>query len=527
VRGMGLCAPRMDQPAATPNGGAADTSVERAPDVVVERAPDSSVGRLVVKNTLFLTLAQVLTIPLSVLVNAAMARYLGPEEFGYVYLALTIVGFGFTVVDWGHTGALPALVARDRTRAGVILGTSLVWRLALSIVVYAVLAAGLHWFDYGAPMQWALAFTFLGWLLNSVVAACKDTIRGFERTDIPSYVHVGQQLLSTVLCVGVLVLGGRMRAVLIAGAAAAALVLLPIWRTLRPVGVGKLAYERGAVRALFVEGTPFVLFGLAMTLVPYIDAMYLSKLSPPDVMGWYAASRRLVGVLLLPASALIGALYPTLCRLWTTDKPGFNDATSGSLRGTALIVVPVALGCALYPELGVAIFSSKSFGPTEENLQVLSIFLVLVYFSMPIGTALMAAGRQRVWTVVMLLCVLVSLLLDPPLIRFFEARFKNGGMGVCVASVVSELVVVVAGIAMMPKGVFDRRFVRSFLLSLLAGGAMAAVAFGTRWLNPFVAAPLALLAYGVVIVATGGIEKHQIEMVRSKFQRVLGRFKGG
>jgi O-antigen/teichoic acid export membrane protein len=524
---MGLCVRRMEQPTATPGVGAADADAERAPDVAVERAPDTSVGRLVAKNTLYLTVAQVLTVPLSVLLNAAMARYLGPGEFGLIYLAFTIVGFGFTVVDWGHSGALPALVARDHARAGTFLGSSLIWRVVAAVVVYVVVAAGSHFFGYGADLQWALGIASLSMLITSIVMACKDTIRGFERTDIPAYVHVGQQFIHTLLCIAVLMLGGRMNAVLLAGVAAGMLVLFPIWRSLRPVGVGALAFERGAVRSLFTEGTPFVFFGLAMTLVPYIDALFLSKLAPPEVMGWFAASRRLIGVLLLPASALIGALYPTLCRLWATDKAGFNAATNGSLRVTALLVVPVALGCALYPELGVSIFSQKAFGPTEQNLQVSAIFLVLVYFSMPIGTALMAAGKQRPWAIVMLVCVAVSLALDAPLIGFFQGRFQNGGMGVCVAGVVSELIVVLIGIVMMPKGVFDRRFWRSFLLSLVAGGAMAGIAFGTRWLNPFVAAPLAVLAYAVVLVMTGGVEKEHVEMARGKLERVLSRFRGG
>src|SRR5688572_31485850 len=41
--------------------------------------------------------------------------------------------------------------------------------------------------------------------------------------------------------------------------------------------------KKGVLRALLVGGTPFVVFNLAMVLQPNIDAVFLSKLAPPEV----------------------------------------------------------------------------------------------------------------------------------------------------------------------------------------------------------------------------------------------------
>jgi O-antigen/teichoic acid export membrane protein len=506
------------------------------PVTATESNQSGALGRLLVRNTFYLTLAQALTIPLSVVINAAMGRYLGVEDFGYIYLAGTFATFGFMLIDWGHNGALPAQVARDRSRSGILLGTSLVWRAGTSIIVYALLAAGVHLFGYPAELQWALACTWLGWMFNTWIAACKDTIRGFERTDIPALVHVGQQFLSALLVVAVLWAGGGMRASLLALAASGLLVLVPMWLSLRPAGVSRLAVERNAFRSLFVEGAPFVFFGLAMTVVPNIDAVYLSKLAPPEVMGWFAASRRLVGMLLLPASAMIGALYPTLCRLWVSDKQAFSKATSGSLHGTALVVVPVALACALYPEIGVSIFGNESYGPAQDNLRIAAPFLFLVYFSMPIGTALLAADRQRIWTVVQALCILTSVVLDPLLVPWFQSRSGNGGTGIFVTSVVSELIVVGSGLLLMPKGVFDRKLASSLFRALLSGGIMAAAglgakyllveaALGTRLVASYVSAAIALVAYAVALRLTGAIDESQLAAVKAAMGRKLARFR--
>jgi O-antigen/teichoic acid export membrane protein len=479
---------------------------------------------LVVKNTFYLTASQALTIPLAIVVNAAMARYLGAADFGAIYLCSTLCGFGFLAVNWGHDGALPALVAQDRTRSGVLLASSLVWRVVLAVVVYILLAIACALLGYDVGFQWVLALTCGTALLNGLAGAGKDTIRSFERTDIPAYLHVGQQLLAALVVVPVLVLGGRVRAALIAQALPCFIVIFFVWRALRPVGVGRLSFQRQALIALFKGGSPFVLFGLAMALQPNVDAIYLSKLAPSQVMGWFAVSRRLIGVLIFPASALIGALYPTLCRLHVEDRQEFVRVSRGAFYGVAMLVIPVALGCALYPDIGIAIFSRKSFGPAENNLRVLSMFLLLVYFTMPLGTCILAAGKQRQWSLVQSLCVLVSLALDPLLVPWFQRHDGNGGLGICVASVVSEVVVVACGVWLAPRGVFDRRFAKSIFLAGLSGAAMALAA---RLLKPFlpalVAAPIAVASYLATLWLTGGIDKELVAAARSFIRRKFSR----
>jgi hypothetical protein len=58
---------------------------------VNDPAPAPAGGqRSLVRNTLYLTLGNAATIPIAVVTNALLGRYLGPEEFGYLYLARTM-----------------------------------------------------------------------------------------------------------------------------------------------------------------------------------------------------------------------------------------------------------------------------------------------------------------------------------------------------------------------------------------------------------------------------------------------------
>lgn len=487
--------------------------------------PTKGEGRLVAKNMAYLAGAQVITIPLAVVTNALFARFLGPADFGLIYLAATMCAFGILIIEWGQQGSLPALIAKDRPRAAEFLGTGFAWRGMTACAVYLFLAGLSLVLGYSGLFQWVLALTFLTALLNSLAGGYKDSIRGFERTDIPAIAHVAQQVLLFAVVMAVLAMGGRLNGLLIAGAAVALVAVLGLSRASRRVGIGTLQVRREYMTILLVTGTPFVFNDLAIALRPIVDALFLSSVAPEEVIGWYAVTRRLVGVLILPATTLMGSLYPTLCRLWGESRDGFATTTAGALNGVALLAVPAALGCALYPQIGIAVFGEEGFGPAEDNLRVMSLFLFLIYFSMPIGSAVLAAGKRRAWSVLQCLCLAVGVALNPFLVPWFQTHMGNGGLGLCVAAVVTEVLVVGGSIALLPRGVLNRSVMRTLTLALLSGLPMVAVAFVLDGrLSMFLAAPLAVLTYCLAALATGAVTKVQRDAVFGALRRRVLRW---
>src|SRR5688572_14313415 len=135
-----------------------------------------STNQLVLRNTLLLVGAKVLATPISVISTAIVARYLGPIDYSHIYLASTFVGFATLFVAFGQTGALPAMVAVDRKRAGELLGSALAWRVGSGVVVYAVLALGCWVAGYELVFQQALALVFAAALVTFLAGACLETI---------------------------------------------------------------------------------------------------------------------------------------------------------------------------------------------------------------------------------------------------------------------------------------------------------------------------------------------------------------
>jgi O-antigen/teichoic acid export membrane protein len=478
---------------------------------------------LVLRNAMFLIVGQVVATPLSILINAVMGRYLGPADFGYLYLVGTFLSFAFLFVQWGQNGTLPTFIARDRSRAGAVLGSALSWRLGFAPIVYGILAALCALLGYSRDLQLALAIAFIGTVIATASSTCQDVVRGFERTDVAAISQVASSLLGALIVVPVLLLGGRLNSVLVAQAFAGLIVLAIIARALRGIGVTRLSVDREILKSLLRDGTAFLVFGVTMVLQPSIDAAFLSRLGSAESVGWQAAASKLIGVLLMPASALVTALYPTLSRLFGSDKRAFEQTTTDALRTAIILAVPLAVGCALYPDLGVQIFSRKAFGPARENLRLLAPYLFLVYLSMPLGVSLAACGRTKIWAGAQALCLVVSAVLDPLLVPRFQAWRGNGGLGICISTCTSEVLMVAAAVALSPRGFWTRSVWKTSGSAALAGLAMAGTAYLTSGITAFVGAPLAALGYLVCLWATGGLGSDQLATIKSIVSRKARR----
>ena len=113
----------------------------------------------------------------------------------------------------------------------------------------------------------------------------------------------------------------------------------------------------------------------------------------------------------------------------------------------------------------------------------------------------------------------MSVVVDPILVPYFQKRVGNGGLGVCIATVLSEILMMGVGIYLLPRGIFTRNVLKGMALAVVGGCAMAAAAWVLRGITPFVAAPLSTVVYFGCLYLTGGLEKDQIAL----FTGALGR----
>lgn len=473
---------------------------------------------------LVMVLSQFVTTPLSMLVNAVLARRLGAEDFGTIYLVSTMVSLGFLFVDWGQSATIATEVAKDRKSAEQALGVGLVFKLLASIMVSAVLAMICWFLGYQSSVFVALGLIILQTLFGSFSANYQSVLRGIERFDEVSRNTIASNLLAAAFVIPVALLGGKLRGTLAAQTIAALVSLVVIIPFVTRSGVGRPRFSRPMVKKLIQTGTGFLIFNLVLALQPNVDAVVLSKMAPAEVVGWFAAARRLIGVLIFPVTTLCFALYPTLVRLWRDDKEAYRQLVINSLRAVIIFGVCIALGTALFADVGIrVVYGGDAFAPAVLDLQFLAGFILLLFLSLVPGCAVVASGLQMPWAGVQAMCIVVSAVGDPLLVPYFQRRYGNGGIGICATLAISEALMLASALVMLRSLKLAKPLLSTLLSSLAGAIAMIGCAILLPDKPSLIRMSVSVAAYFGVLFGLGGFDRTHlsliVEIVRERISR--------
>jgi O-antigen/teichoic acid export membrane protein len=494
----------------------ASSTVPEAPQA--SPAPAASAGRVVTRNVMHLLLAQIASMVIAFIVTVRIARHLGPEDYGVLFFATSFVALAFTLVDLGQTYYLVSAVARDHSRAGVLFGTGLALRAATAAAIFFPVWGLAHLLDYPAKTRAAILATFLFSLAGSLGGGSNLVFRGLERMDRDALQQTISKVLygATSLVAGALGMG--VVGIILGQAAGTALGGLVAAVSLLRMGIPGPRIDRTVAAELLREGSPYLTWSAIVAIHGTMDSILLSKLATPTAIGWYGASTRLTQILTLPAGILATALFPTLSRLHAQAEGGFAGMTRSALKWMLYVGGLAAAGSIVFGQQAVAlVYGGKAFGPAADILRVSSVFVLCLFLNFVLGTAVMAAGRQRPWIWIKAVVVLLLIALNVTLIPRAQERFGNGGVGAAAAAATAEVILVAAALALLPAGTLDLTFLREVGRVLAGAAAMAAVKLVLGGASIFIGIPAAVLVYVAAIGVLGGVRRTEIAELRAAF----------
>jgi O-antigen/teichoic acid export membrane protein len=192
--------------------------------------------------------------------------------------------------------------------------------------------------------------------------------------------------------------------------------------------------------------------------------------------------------------------------------------TRSALKWMLYVGGLAAAGSIVFGQQAVAlVYGGKAFGPAADILRVSSVFVLCLFLNFVLGTAVMAAGRQRPWIWIKAVVVLLLIALNVTLIPRAQERFGNGGVGAAAAAATAEVILVAAALALLPAGTLDLTFLREVGRVLAGAAAMAAVKLVLGGASIFIGIPAAVLVYVAAIGVLGGVRRTEIAELRAAF----------
>src|SRR5262249_31898582 len=161
------------------------------------------------------------------------------------------------------------------------------------------------------------------------------------------------------------------------------------------------------------------------------------------------------------------------------------------------------------------VYGQQAFGPAAATLRVLALYIFLDFVNITLGTAIMAANRQTPFIYVKGLCVLLVISLNSLLIPLWQTRVANGSLGSAMTSAAAEIVMLGAGLLLVPRGTLAPSLLRDLARAAAAMAVMAGVIRLLGDVFPSGRIALGVLTYVAVVVGLGGVRRDDITLLRS------------
>ena len=480
-------------------------------------------GATVARNAFHLVLGQVATTVLAILMSAALGRSLGASDFGLYFLVVSMAAFAAVLLEWGQLLFVVREVAREPGRARSLLGTALVLRIAGATVVSGPTWLAAHALGYdGKTCAYAVAFIWSS-LPFSLSQACGMIFRAHDRMGLDATVSVLNKVVIVTLTVLALQLRTGIPGVMVAQAIAGFVAFAVAVRLYRGLRAGRLSASWKTARAMLAGGAPIVAMTAVVAIQPYLDAIVLSKLVPAAPVGWYGAARNIMGTLIAPSMILASAFYPRLSR--AAQEPGaLRDELRAALRPMLWLGALGGIGTFLFADVAIGlVYGARGFAPAGAILRIFGFGLFALFVDVLLGHALTAVGRTTGFAVTKAVSVVVSTGLDIVLIPHFQRHGGNGGIGVIVAFITSEVVVLAGSIYLLPRGSIGRSIAADVVRALATGLATGALILLLPPLSPLLAIPLCVIAFTAVSLGLGLAKREDLELLRGVLVRARSR----
>lgn len=498
------------------------------------------IARRSTRGSFALFFGNLVTTVISFVAITAIARLLGPSDYGVYALCVLLPNLLLNLLGFGVTSGITRFAAYHLARGSptvakrmTLNGVSFILIFGVVLTAFSYLAAGflstylLKRPEIGSVERFACLLVLGQSVFQSGIAA----LLGWSRMGGISVTNVTQAILRLAVAVPLVVLGfavygaltGYIVSLLVSGGAA----LILLTPRMGPSGFKPLEFFASDVRTMLGYSWSIFIGLFANNIMPQYALVVLASFAANSYVGLYDSANNFVSAITIASGAITQALFPAFAHLEGTSgdlKLAFSHATK--YMSFALTPLIFLLMGASVQVIGVAL--GASYAQASGYLTLLAFTNISVIFGSGVLPSFFnGVGSPKHYMTFSLVAAGVLLALAP----FLSLVLGLGVPGLILAILTANLIAAGVGLFLAHRHFGAGIDVRA-ALSILASSILAFLCilpFETSHLDGLIAltAEIAVfvLVYSTVAPLLGAIKMQDIQTLSSALEG-LGSYKG-
>ncbi|MBO5411743.1 MAG: flippase [Clostridia bacterium] len=386
-----------------------------------------------VKNATWLIGGKVAQMLLSLFVGVLSARYLGPSNYGLISYANALIAFFMSLCTLGINSVIVKEFFDAPNEHGVILGSSIFFRV-LSSSCSAILAISVSFIlDYGE------------WETTVVVALCSISLI-FHSFDTINYWFQAQHKSKVTAIAGffayaataiykivLLILGKNVFWFAFATSVDYIALGIILIFAYKKHGGQKFSVSFKKGKAILSKSYHYILSGLMVAIYGHTDKLMLKMMLGEAEVGYYATATAICAMWTFVLYAIIDSMYPTIVKAFKQDQKLFEKRNRQLYAIVFYICVFVSLCFLLLGGFVVNILYGDEFMPATTPLKLVALYTAFSFLGVARNAWMVCNNKQKYLKFMYIPAIIINVVMNWLLIP------SMGASGAALASLITQI----------------------------------------------------------------------------------------
>lgn len=391
----------------------------------------------VINNAKWIIICKVIQSLLQLVIGMFCARYLGPEGYGLINYASSIVAFVVPVMQLGLQSTLVQEFTESPEKEGKIMGTSFVMDLVSSVLCIGLVGAFVFTANAGETETIIVCLLFSISLIFRAFELFQCWFQYKLKSKIPSIVMLCAYLVVSAYRIFLLVTSKSVFWFAIVNSVDFGIIGISLLVIYNRISDQKLSFSFDLIKPLFNRSKYYILASMMVTLFQNTDHIMLKLVLGSDVgnreNGYYTAAITSAAVVQFVYVAIIDSMRPVILAHKKEGSVNYEKNISRLYCIITYMGFAQAAGFTIFANLIIKILYGAEYLASVPVLQVLVWYVAFSYMGAVRNIWILAEGKQSMLWKLNLAGAALNVVVNATLIPIL------GAIGAAIASLSTQV----------------------------------------------------------------------------------------
>lgn len=386
----------------------------------------------IVNNAKWIIICKIAQSLLQLIIGMLSARYLGPENYGLINYAASVVAFAVPLVQLGLTSTLVQELIDTPEKEGEIMGTSMCMSILSGFMCMVLVGAFVYSSNAGEYQTLAVCVLYSMSLVFQAIDLIQYWFHSKLQSKYPSLAMLCAYMVVSMYKIYLLITAKSIYWFAVVYSIEYGIVGMLLLAIFHKQSQQKLCFSWSMVKRLFAKSRYYILASMMVTVFQNTDHVMLKMTVGDMENGFYSAAITCAGVCQFVYTAIIDSARPAILN---SKKCCSSDYENHISRLYCIIIYAALLqgvGFTIFAKLIVRILYGQDYLPAVPVLRILVWYVAFSIMGSIRNIWILAEGKQRILWKINLAGVLANVIINMLLIPVW------GASGAAFASLVTQ-----------------------------------------------------------------------------------------